>query len=125
VLAVDEAAFSPPWRLDLTGLREALLATPSVRFRVAQVDGRIVGYAVAGRAGWRGYLQRVAVHPGHTDRGLGRALVVDALDWLERRGARRCVVNTQEGNAAALHLYEALGFRPEPAGLDVLGVPLR
>jgi ribosomal protein S18 acetylase RimI-like enzyme len=34
-------------------------------------------------------------------------------------------VNTQEGNAAALHLYEALGFRPEPAGLDVLGVPLR
>ena len=40
------------------------------------------------------------------------------------RGARRAVVNTQEGNAAALALYEALGFRPEPAGLDVLGAPL-
>ena len=125
VLAVDEAAFSPPWRLDLAGLREALVATPSVRFRVAAPDGPIVGYAVAGRAGWRGYLQRVAVHPDHVDHGLGRALVGDALQWLERRGARRAVVNTQEGNEAALHLYEALGFRPEPRGLDVLGVPLR
>jgi ribosomal protein S18 acetylase RimI-like enzyme len=125
VLAVDEAAFSPPWRLDLGGLREALLATPSARFRVAAQQGTIVGYAVTGRAGWRGYLQRVAVHPDHTDHGLGRELVTDSLDWLRRRGAHRCVVNTQEGNAAALHLYEALGFRPEPAGLDVLGVPLR
>ena len=124
VLEVDRAAFSAPWRLDRAGLREALLATPSVRFRVAVLDGRVVGYAVAGRAGSRGYLQRVAVHPDHADHGLGRVLVGDALDWLQRRGARRAVVNTQEGNAAALHLYEALGFRPEPRGLDVLGVPL-
>src|SRR5215207_4105278 len=125
VLDVDRAAFAPPWRLDMGGLREALLATPTVRFRVAVVDGDLVGYAVSGRAGWRGYLQRVAVHPGHVDRGLGRALVSDALEWLERRGARRAVVNTQEGNEAALHLYEVMGFRPEPRGLDVLGVPLR
>jgi ribosomal protein S18 acetylase RimI-like enzyme len=125
VLEVDRAAFSAPWRLDLAGLREALLATPSVHFRVAVLDGRVVGYAVAGRAGSRGYLQRVAVHPDQGNHGLGRALVGDALDWLRRRGAHRAVVNTQEGNAAALHLYEAMGFRPEPRGLDVLGVPLR
>ncbi len=124
VLWVDGAAFSPPWRLDATGLREALLATPSVRFRVATVEGRVVAYAVAGRAGRRGYLQRVAVHPDHATRGLGRTLVTDALAWMAHRGARRAVVNTQEGNAAALALYEALGFRPEPAGLDVLGAPL-
>jgi ribosomal protein S18 acetylase RimI-like enzyme len=125
VLAVDRVAFSPPWRLDTAGLRDALVATPTVHFRVAVVEGRVVGYAVAGRAGRRGYLQRVAVHPDHSDRGLGRALVLDALHWLSRRGAHRAVVNTQEGNAPALHLYEALGFRPEPAGLDVLGASLR
>jgi len=124
VLVVDRAAFSPPWRLDAAGLREALVATPSVRFRVAQVDGRVVGYAVAGRAGRRGYLQRVAVHPDQAGQGLGRALVSDALAWLAGRGADRAVVNTQEGNAVALALYEAMGFRPEPAGLDVLGAPL-
>ena len=67
----------------------------------------------------------MAVHPDHGGHGLGRALVTDALHWLQRRGARRAVVNTQEGNATALGLYEALGFRPEPDGLDVLGAPLR
>lgn len=124
-LAVDAVAFSAPWRLDEPGLREALAATPTVRFRVATADGRVVGYAIAGRAGPRGYLQRLAVHPAAANRGLGRALVVDALAWLQRRGARRALVNTQEGNHAALHLYEALGFQDEPEGLDVLGAPLR
>lgn len=124
VLGVDRAAFSPPWRLDAAGLREALVATPSVRFRVAVLDSRVVGYAVAGRAGRRGYLQRLAVHPDQAGQGLGRALAADALVWLAQRGTRRAVVNTQEGNATALALYEALGFRPEPAGLDVLGAPL-
>ncbi|MET0738955.1 MAG: GNAT family N-acetyltransferase, partial [Acidimicrobiales bacterium] len=85
----------------------------------------VVGYAVAGRAASRGYIQRVAVHPDHDGHGLGRELVTDALHWLHRRGARRAVVNTQEGNVTALHLYEALGFRPEPVGLDVLGALLR
>jgi len=124
VLAADAAAFSGPWRLDAAGLREALTATPAVRFRVAVPDGPVVGYAVAGRAGTRGYLQRVAVHPAHAGQGLGHALVLDALWWLRRRGTRRALVNTQEGNDVALHLYEAIGFRPEPEGLDVLGAPL-
>ncbi len=125
ILAVDALAFAPPWRLDAGGLRDAQLATPSSRLRVTAPGRTVVGYAVSGRAGSRGYLQRVAVHPEHANQGLGRDLVLDALAWLRRRGARRALVNTQEHNTAALHLYEALGFRTEPDGLDVLGAPLR
>jgi ribosomal protein S18 acetylase RimI-like enzyme len=126
VLAVDAAAFAPPWQLDPQGLADALSATPAVRFRVWDPEGGppVAGYAIAGRAASRGYLQRVAVHPESAGRGGGRTLVVDALWWLRRRGVRQALVNTQEGNDAALHLYEALGFRPEPDGLDVLGAPL-
>jgi ribosomal protein S18 acetylase RimI-like enzyme len=124
ILAVDALAFAPPWRLDAGGLRDAQLATPTSRLRVAAPERTVVGYTIAGRAGCRGYLQRVAVHPDHTNRGLGRVLVLDALGWLRRRGARQALVNTQEHNATALHLYEAVGFRSEPGGLDVLGAPL-
>lgn len=123
VLAVDERAFPPFWRLDRRGLREALTATPVSRFRVAEVDG-VAGYAVAGRSLERGYLQRLAVDPTHQGHGLGAALVLDALGWLQRRGATSALVNTQEANAAALALYERLGFHRQPEGLAVLHRPL-
>jgi ribosomal protein S18 acetylase RimI-like enzyme len=123
VLELDTRAFPPFWRLDDRGLRDALAATPSTRFRVAG-GGGVAGYAITGRAGRRGYLQRLAVDPDHQRQGLGRALVVDALRWLRRRGADEAVVNTQFDNRVALALYEDLGFRRQPGGLAVLTVRL-
>lgn len=120
VLAVDAVAFEPFWRLDDAGLDDALAATPAARFRVAVAEGDVVGYAVTGRAGRRGYVQRLAVHPDAARRGYGSALVLDGLAWLQRWGCSRALVNTQVRNASALALYERLGFRPEPAGLAVL-----
>jgi ribosomal protein S18 acetylase RimI-like enzyme len=121
-LVVDRAAFDAFWRLDRRGLQDALDATPSVRFRVAALDGRtsLSAYAVSGRSGRHGYLQRLAVDPGHQRRGLGRALALDALHWLRRHGVVQAVVNTQLDNLGALELYRGLGFRLEPAGLAVL-----
>jgi ribosomal protein S18 acetylase RimI-like enzyme len=79
-----------------------------------------VAYAVTGRAGPRGYLQRLAVDPPAQGVGVGAALVVDGLRWLRRWGAKEVMVNTQEGNAAAVRLYERLGFRLQADGLAVL-----
>jgi ribosomal protein S18 acetylase RimI-like enzyme len=121
VLAVDAAAFPSFWRLDASGLDDALAATPSSRLRVAlDADGGVVGYAVTGRAATRGYLQRLAVLPDQHGQGIGSALVVDGLRWLGRWGARDVLVNTQEGNQAAVRLYQRLGFRLQPEGLAVL-----
>lgn len=123
LLAVDRAAFPPFWRLDGPGLDDALAATPSSRLRVVdRPDGGacVAGYAVTGRAGARGYLQRLAVDPTLVRRGIGSALVTDALRWLRRWGAREVLVNTQEGNRAALALYQSLDFRLQPNGLAVL-----
>lgn len=124
VLAVDGRAFPAFWRIDGTSLGEALGATPNSRFRVAVGPGGVVAYAVTGRAGRRGFLQRLAVDPEHQRHGLGRALAVDALRWLRRWRVEQAVVNTQTGNQAALALYESLGFRQEPAGLSVLSTML-
>ena len=120
-LVVDHRAFPTFWRLDAGGLHEAMTATPSARFRVAVVGRRVAGYAVTGRAGHRGYLQRLAVDPTVQGRGLGRALVADSLEWLRRRGVTNVVVNTQVENERALRLYQAMGFRLQPSGLEVLG----
>ncbi len=125
VLAIDTMSFPSVWQLDDGGLDEALSATPRARFRVAiDAAGTSYAYAITGRAGRRGYLQRLAVHPDHRREGTARGLVVDGLRWLRRWRADRALVNTQEENTAAAALYRDLGFRPEPVRLSVLGAVL-
>ena len=120
VVDVDQASFEPFWQFDRDALNEARRATPTHRFRVAVQNGKVVGYAVTGRAGHRGYLQRLAVSPAAEGSGIGSALVHDCLRWLHRRGAKTAMVNTQERNARAYRLYRHLGFTPQAEGLVVL-----
>lgn len=125
VLTIDARAFDDFWALDRRGLEDAVRATPISRFRITRQPGRpVAGYAVTGQASDRGYLQRLAVDPTQHRKGLGRALVADALGWLKRHGARSAMVNTQERNVSALSLYRACGFEEEAAGLTVLRLEL-
>ncbi|GAC1534525.1 MAG: hypothetical protein NVS3B12_15420 [Acidimicrobiales bacterium] len=136
VLVVDHMAFPAFWQLDGIGLREALRATPRSRYRVAgnqasasvggadEACGGIIGYAITGRSGRRGYIQRLAVHPDCRGAGLGAALVTDGLHWLRRWKVQQAIVNTQFDNGRALALYERLGFTREPLGLSVLSAGL-
>lgn len=123
-LRVDRAAFTPFWRLDQAGLTEALTATTMVHFVVARDPGGVVGYAVCGRAGHRGYVQRLAVAPRCQGQGVGAALLADGLRWLRRWGARDALVNTQEDNHRSLRLYQRTGFVLQPDGLAVLELRL-
>ena len=120
VLALDDVAFSPGWRLGRAGLRDALGATPFRQFRATGGRDTVTGYAVTGFDGRHGYLQRLATHPERQRQGIGRALVADALVYAWRRGATRVFVNTQLDNRGALALYTSCGFDPMPGGLAVL-----
>jgi ribosomal protein S18 acetylase RimI-like enzyme len=120
MLSVDTSAFKGFWQFDAVSLSEALTATPQYWARLARLDGNIVGYAVTGRAGDRGYLQRLAVVPEAQGQGVGSTLVNDATAWLRKRGVTAALVNTQETNTRALDLYQRLGFVRQPEGLIVL-----
>ena len=43
--------------------------------------------------------------------GLGRVLLSAAVDWARAQGARTVTLRVQADNAAALRMYEGLGFR--------------
>ncbi len=111
---IDQSAFPDGWRNDAASLSEIADATPSARSRLANAGGRsgsrAFGFAITGRAGTTGYLQRIAVRPDAQRLGVGRQLVDDALGWLVRRGASRALVNTGIDNVAALRMYEQASF---------------
>lgn len=121
----DAASFSDFWRLSRQGLRQAMNATPVRRMRVIDDEnGEVLGYALTGRAGPTGYLQRLAVRPAHQGEGAGGALAIECLHWLRRHRSMRVLVNTQTSNERAFNLYLRLGFRPDAGGLAVLHLPL-
>jgi ribosomal protein S18 acetylase RimI-like enzyme len=132
--AVDNAAFGPGWGHDGDELTEICRATPTAiaRYRPATPGrfafrgrGGVVAFAIAGASSDHGYLQRLAVDPGAQRHGHGRALTVDSLRWMMRRRLPDCLVNTSVDNAAALGLYDSIGFRRMEEHLTVLRFDLR
>lgn len=60
-----------------------------------------------------GNIGLIAVDSRSRGRGIGRALVAEALHWSAARGRSRCRVVTQLDNQAACALYRASGFSLE------------
>jgi ribosomal protein S18 acetylase RimI-like enzyme len=120
ILALNAAAFGPLWRYDeRTLLSWLLLADHAV---VAELEGRPVGFALTTLrlADGHAHLIRVATHPAHQGRGIGRQLVADAVRYAANAGAIGLSLNTQSSNAPARRLYEALGFWPTGDALSVM-----
>lgn len=84
-------------------------------FFVAHDDsGAVIGTAMAGYDGHRGWLYAVAVHPEQQRRGLGRSLVQAAEAALAQRGCLKINLQLLTSNAATAAFYEALGYAVEP-----------
>ncbi|MFH1084287.1 MAG: GNAT family N-acetyltransferase [Chloroflexota bacterium] len=109
VLAVDEAAFDPFWRVNVPDCVRA--AQKAGYFVVAEGAGQVVGYLTAERTGRRAYIGRIAVLPAQQGRGAGEQLMRHALALMERDGLVGAHLDTEETNVRARALYERLGFR--------------
>lgn len=95
VLAAD-----PQWQLFLNGY-------------VWIEEGRVVGNLTlqsGGRYGGRWHIYNLAVAPAYRGRGIARALVEAALEEVRCQGGGWVTLQMEEGNEAARHLYERLGF---------------
>lgn len=82
---------------------------------VAEVDGRVAGYAYAGphreRAAYR-WAAEVAIYvdSGHRGQGIGRALYEELFERLRGQGLRMLCAGVTLPNPASVALHEALGF---------------
>lgn len=117
---IDRAAFAPEWRLGRLGLGEAAEVAARSVLLVAGPGDRPAGFAIAGVSMTAGYLQRIAVDPAAQGRGIGRALVREAMRWSRAHGASSMLLNTQVDNAGATSLYGSESFTEVPPGLALL-----
>ena len=90
-------------------------------FVVAEEDGKIVGYIMCrievGLSNFvlsgvvkKGHVVSVAVLPEHRRKGVGKALVIKALEGMRGYGAKQCYLEVRVTNQEAISLYKKLDF---------------
>lgn len=117
--ALYDASFAPhPWHqpypedADVRAEMDHVGAT-AADFLFLQYEAQPVGVAWLRRLPFdEGEIEPVGIMPAHQRRGLGRALLLLALNRLYAQGIRATRIAAWDANAAATHLYRSLGFRP-------------
>ncbi len=78
---------------------------------VAQLDGRLAGFAIMEFGDTSAHVSLLAVHPAHQRQGVGREM----MEWLEEAalaaGIETIELELRVNNYGARSFYHALGFR--------------
>jgi ribosomal protein S18 acetylase RimI-like enzyme len=107
---------------DKQGVANFLVRNPGLS-RVA-TDGRaIIGVALCGNDGRRGYIYHLAVDPAYQTRGLGKRLMDECLDGLRRTGLKRALILVAHDNPRGRKFWLRNGWEEVP-GPIVMGIDL-
>jgi ribosomal protein S18 acetylase RimI-like enzyme len=121
--AADEARVTALWRASNLVTR---YNDPSQDFRFAcakdssdilvglDADQSIVGSVMVGHDGHRGWIYYLASDPQHRNRGIGRAMVEAAEQWLKNKGVMKLMLLVRETNTQVVGFYNHLGFGSVP-----------
>ena len=77
---------------------------------VAEADGALIGTALCGHDGRRGFIYHLAVEAAHRGFGLGRGLVDGCLARLHAQGIERCHIVVYADNSEGQAFWRKLGW---------------
>ena len=108
VLEIEKLSFTDPWSREM--FRSELEVGGGTYARMAERDGRLVGYSLAVLVADEAHLGNLAVHPDARGAGVGQALLDDLLLVSEKRRATRLTLEVRESNEGARKFYYRNGF---------------
>lgn len=109
--AAIEATAPEAWsREALAEELRAQQAGGAPRLFIAERQGQIAGLAALQLAAGEATLNTITVAPALRGRGIGKALLGEALAALRAQGAHSCFLEVRAHNAPAIALYTGLGF---------------
>jgi len=91
--------------------------------RVATDGAAIVGIALCGHDGRRGYIYHLAVDPAYQARGFGKCLMNECLDGLRRAGLKRVLILVADDNPRGRKFWRRCGWEEVP-GPVIMGIDL-
>lgn len=110
----DEARSPEATTRDDAAAVERLLDHDPGALLVAELDGEIVGTAIAVWDGWRGHIYRLAVFPEYRRQGIGRRLVSSGQERLWARGAKWVNAAVGQQDPVPIAFWQAIGYQRDP-----------
>ena len=104
---LEKLCFSSPWSAEALA---GELDNPDAYFVAAEEDGEFLGYAGMHCPCGDCYVDNIAVCPAARRKGVGEALTRALIARGEELGGTFISLEVRPSNAAAIHLYEKLGF---------------
>jgi ribosomal protein S18 acetylase RimI-like enzyme len=98
-----------PQRNMVSSIRRKLAAGDGL-FWLGEIDARVIGTAMAGYDGHRGWLYSFAVHPDWRGRGHGRALLRHAEEALRALGCPKINLQVSSNNDGGIGFWRANGY---------------
>ena len=119
--AQDEAAvvalwqaceLTRPWNDPYKDIARKLKAQAEL-FLVGQWQGQLIASAMFGYEGHRGWVNYLAVSPGHQRQGHAKALMQHGEALLLALGCPKINLQVRASNAQVLAFYQSLGYRDD------------
>lgn len=108
---LDQECYPPGIAYSRFALRMFLMQ-PGTQAFVAEEGDEAVGFVlVEYRGADQGHVITLDVRADHRRRGVGMALLVEAEQWLAKRGVRRVRLETAVDNQAGIAFWEQGGYR--------------
>ena len=108
VTAIEEATFAIPWSRE--SFRQELERNVAARYLVAEVEGKVIGYAGAWIILDESHITNIAVEEAYRGQGIGRMLTQALIQYLSNLGACYATLEVRVSNIRAQNLYKSLGF---------------
>ncbi len=103
---------SSGWNIPEQDIARKLTVQPDL-FLVACFDSSLVGTAMGGYDGHRGWAHLVAVHPDFRRRGVGAGLMRRLEEALGALGCPKVNLQVRSGNETVIEFYRKLGYTTE------------
>ena len=103
-----------PWNDPYRDIERTSTVQPEL-FLVAEAAGAVVGTAMVGYDGHRGWVNYLAVDATRRGSGLGRQLMAEAERLLAERGCPKLNLQVRSTNTSVIEWYRTLGYEPDGA----------
>ena len=108
VAELERLCFSDPW--SEKSISEELSNPLSVWLVFAE-GNQVLGYVGSQTVLGETDMMNIAVSPAHRRQGIGEALITALMEQLKERESHCLSLEVRSSNAAAIALYEKMGFR--------------